>query len=81
MPKDQEQVMIIENPLIIVFKEGDKNIFRIDNREDDGHQGYGLLICDLVRHVAKAFKVDEDDVWRWVDGERYHPTTEITQHN
>jgi hypothetical protein len=39
---------------------------------------YGLLIADLVRHVARAFKVGEDAVWEWVDKERGHPTTPIT---
>jgi hypothetical protein len=29
--------------------------------------------------VAKAFKVDEDDVWEWVDKERYHYTTDIQE--
>jgi hypothetical protein len=36
------------------------------------------LIADLVRHVARAFKVSEGDVWKWVDKERGHPTTAIT---
>ena len=38
-----------------------------------------MLICDLVRHAAKAFDVDEDDVWEWVDKERRDPTTPITR--
>jgi hypothetical protein len=37
-----------------------------------------LLVCDLVRHVARAFKIEENDVWEWVDKERRNPTTEIT---
>jgi hypothetical protein len=40
--------------------------------------GYALMICDLVRHVARAFGVKEDDVWDWVDRERRNPTTAIT---
>ncbi len=43
------------------------------------HTHYGLVICDLVRHVARAFRVDEDEVWKWVDKERRHPTTDVTQ--
>jgi hypothetical protein len=42
------------------------------------HETYGLLIADLVRHVARAFKVGEGEVWEWVDKERHHPTTPIT---
>jgi len=43
------------------------------------HEQYGLLVCDLVRHVAMAFKVKEDAVWEWVDKERHHNTTAITK--
>jgi hypothetical protein len=41
------------------------------------HATYALVICDLVRHVARAFQVDEGAVWKWVDKERQHPTTDI----
>ena len=27
------------------------------------HKEYGILIADIVRHVANAFKVHETDVW------------------
>lgn len=70
----------VQDPLVIIFKEGDRNIFRI-HPDENGYQGYGLLICDLVRHVARAFKVGEDDVWLWVDAERNEPTTDIIQHS
>jgi hypothetical protein len=33
------------------------------------------MIADIVRHVANAFKVSENDVWEWVDKERYHQTS------
>jgi len=36
---------------------------------------YGLLIADLVRHVASAFKVDEREVWEWVGKESDRPTS------
>ena len=36
------------------------------------------MICDLVRHVAGAFKVDEAAVWEWVEKERHNPTDQIT---
>ena len=42
------------------------------------YETYGLLDADLVRHVARAFDVGEEDVWQWVDKERHHPTTKIT---
>ena len=49
--------------------------------EGYGYQHFGLLVVDLVRHVAAAFDVAEDDVWEWVDKERRHPTSPITQHS
>jgi hypothetical protein len=43
-----------------------------------GYREYGLLVCDLVRHVASCFSVDQKEVWEWVDRERIKPTTDIT---
>ena len=42
------------------------------------HKHYGILICDLVRFVAGAFNVTEDDVWEWIDKERHNPSDKIT---
>lgn len=73
--------MIIEKPLIIMFGQDDKLICHIHPREKDSYESYGLMVCDMVRHLARAFKVDEDDVWEWIDKERHHPTTEIEEPN
>jgi hypothetical protein len=35
------------------------------------------LACDLVRHIAKLFQVNEEQVWEWADKERAKPTTPI----
>ena len=43
----------------------------------DKYMTYGMLIADLVRHVARAFKVKEDAVWEWVDKERRNPTDAV----
>ena len=69
---------MVKQPYVIMFKpEGVDNIvthiFKGDERI--GYKEFGLLACDLVRHVANAFEVDEDEVWEWVDKERHHPTT------
>jgi hypothetical protein len=73
--------MRIEQPLVIMFEtpEGELVCHIRPSKTVTSHQHYGLLICDLVRHVSRAFKVREDDVWEWVDKERRRPTTEITQ--
>jgi len=72
------KMMRIESPLVIMFEDDGEIVCHIHpSKNASSHQDYGLLICDLVRHVARAFKVDEDDVWEWVDKERRRPTTEI----
>lgn len=74
-----DQPMMIKQPLVSMFEQDHKIVCHIHPREGDSYKGYGILIADLVRHVANAFKVDEDDVWKWVDKERDNPTTTITQ--
>jgi hypothetical protein len=73
----QKQPMIIEQPLVIMFAHEQQIICHIHPRKDDGPPAYGLLICDLVRHVANAFKVHEDEIWAWVDAERENPTDQV----
>jgi hypothetical protein len=46
---------------------------------DLSHEGFGLLVVDIIRHGAKAWNVSEDAIWEWIDKERYHPTTPITE--
>jgi hypothetical protein len=66
--------MKIEKPLILVF-ENDGKVQTHLFPEERGYREYGILIADLVRHVANAFKVRDNDVWEWVDRERDHPTS------
>ena len=66
----------IEKPLVIMFpdKSGDVQRHIYPSERCPTHEEYGLLVADLVRHVARAF---EEDVWERVDKERRHPTTAI----
>jgi len=70
----------IENPLVIMFADpnGEVVCHIHPSERCPTHETYGLLIADLVRHVARAFDVSEADVWEWVDKERHYPTTKIT---
>ena len=68
---------IVTQPLVIMFKDEDGKILCHLYPHDLDHRHYGLLVCDLVRHVAAAFKVEEKDVWDWVDKERHKPTTDV----
>jgi len=70
--------MEINSPLIIVF-ENDGQLQTHLYPGETGYQEYGTLIATLVRHVANAFKVREDEVWEFVDKERYEPTTPISE--
>ena len=70
--------MILTKPLIVMFEHDGNLVCHLWPRETDTYQGYGLMICDVVRHVARCFKVDEDDVWQWVDKERRQQTTTFT---
>ena len=68
---------IVTQPLVIMFKDEDGKILCHLYPDDLDHRHYGLLVCDLVRHVAAAFKVEEKEVWNWVDKERHRPTTDV----
>ncbi|MFZ1097254.1 MAG: hypothetical protein WAN75_49900 [Xanthobacteraceae bacterium] len=70
---------IVRKPLVVMFENEEGSITcHIHPQPDYGHEVYGLLVCDLVRHLANAFKVDEDEIWSWVERERHDPTAEIT---
>ncbi len=73
--------MMIKDPLVIMFLDNKKIVCHIHYSKDITYEHYGMAVCDLVRHVAKAFKVEEDAVWQWVDMERRNPTTNIEQAN
>lgn len=63
---------------IIVEETKDKHIQVTLNLFNYKYQHFALIVCDIVRHIAKAYNVPEDDVWKWVNKERDNPTTEIT---
>jgi hypothetical protein len=76
-----EKPLTIASPLAIMFKQDEHIVCHIHPPKDSDYKQYALLICDLARHVARAFKVEEDEVWKWVDKERRRPTTEIMQNS
>ena len=70
--------MKIDSPLIIVF-EDDGAVQTHIHPGKLSYEEYGVLVADLVRHIARAFDVHEDHVWEWVDKERYKPTTPVEE--
>jgi hypothetical protein len=81
-PTDDEKrakAQLIENPLVLMFQAPDGSLItKLHHPPDFGHEAYGLIICDLVRHVANSFGVPEKSVWKWIDRERRHPTTAVS---
>ena len=78
----KQRQMRIADPLVIMFREPGGNVVTHIHRPPDlGHDSFGLLVCDLVRHIANAYQVGEDAVWEWVDKERGRPTTAISRHS
>lgn len=75
-----EKPMRITDPLVVMFREPGGNVVTHIHRAPGlGYESFGLLVCDLVRHVAQAFAVSEAEIWEWVDKERRRPTTGITR--
>jgi hypothetical protein len=75
-----DQPMMIQDPLVVMFRGPGGNVITHIHRPPDlGHESFGLLVCDLVRHIANAYQVRESQVWRWVDKERRRPTTAISR--
>lgn len=70
--------LLVDQPLVVMYEQDDQIVCRIWPRAVDSHRTYGLLVADLVRHVARAFNVEEDEIWEWVDKERRRPTTNFS---
>jgi hypothetical protein len=71
--------MVLQDPLVVMFQQDGQLVCHIHPAKGVDHRHYGIAICDLVRHVARAYKVDDDEVWKWVDKERGRPTSDISQ--
>ena len=70
----RETIKQFVNPLVIIF-ENKEGTFTCAIHPDDKYKPsiYGVIINDLVQHIANAFSVREAEVWKWVDTERFHP--------
>ena len=75
-----EQQMPIINPWVIVHQpdgEGGGLETILAGPPDGNYRQFGIVIADIIRHVANAYDVDEADVLEWVHREMDSPTTEI----
>ena len=75
----ENQLRVTERPLVITHEAHDGQIITHlpTTLNADSHRLLALSICDHVRQVARAFKVDEIDVWEWVEKERRNPTMDL----
>ena len=72
---------IIERPLVIMFEnehgEGRLLECHLYPPADYTYEHYGLVIADLIGHVADHYKVSKEDVLEWVQKEIDRPTTKL----
>lgn len=75
---EENKPRIIKQPYVIIYEGEENNVAcELHAPKDFTHQHYGLLIADLIRHVANHYKVDEDEILDWIKREIYTPTTKI----
>jgi hypothetical protein len=75
-----DAAMPIINPWVIVHQPGGKGSSIetiLAGQPDSTYRSFGLVIADIIRHVANAYAVDEADVLEWVHREMDNPTTDI----
>jgi len=69
----------ITEPLVIMFVNEDEGAtcHIHPSRHWDSPDAYGLLVADLIRQIAHAFDVSEEDIWEDAGRELRNPTTTI----
>ena len=68
----------IEKPWIIVHEMPDRKMQTLlAGPPGASYEQFSLAIADIIRHVARAFNVDEADVLHWAEREIHSPTTDI----
>ena len=68
--------MEIINPWVIVHQplgDGDNIETILVGPPHADHRAFGIVIADIIRHVAKRFGVAEADVHEWVQRELVQP--------
>jgi len=71
------QPFMVSNPIFLMFEQDGKTHCHVHQPPDWGHEHFGLAIADLIRHVANAYSVSEEDVFEWVKKEMDRPTSKF----
>lgn len=70
----------IQRPWIILHETPDEKLECIlAGRQGAGPRAFAMGAADIIRHIAKAFGMDEADVHRMVRDELENPTTNISE--
>ena len=77
-PKSEFDRVVFDfpRPIVLFLEYGDGTTSFLIPRPSR-HEEYGLMACDLVRNLARAFEVDEKRMWEWIEIERRKRTTLI----
>ena len=63
--------------LILTADDTGKLVCLIRKQPGDVAGHFGIALADCARHVAKAFHVDEDEVFGWIEKERLKPSSKL----
>lgn len=63
--------------LILTADDSGKLVCLIRKQPGDVAGHFGIALADCARHVARAFNVDEDEVFGWIEKERLKPTSTL----
>lgn len=74
-PKPKKSLRLVRAPLVIMYQEEETQAVTTQINAPSGfdHRTYGWLVCELVRHIAKAFGVPEAEAWAEVNRARLVP--------
>jgi hypothetical protein len=63
--------------LILTADDTGRLVCLIKKQPDDRVGHFGIALADCARHVARAFHVDEDEVFEWIERERDKPSSKL----
>ncbi|MGI9408427.1 MAG: hypothetical protein ACR2OV_00030 [Hyphomicrobiaceae bacterium] len=83
MPKPNPGEVVplaVEEMMVLVHRTSDEKLeTMLFDFRDHGPEAYGLIIADIIGHVAKRYGCDPEYVVDWVHKELDNPTTNLTR--
>lgn len=78
-PAHDPAVTQLGEPMVIVHREAGELQTLLFNFEGHKPEAYGLIVADIIGHVAKHYDCDPEFVMDWVRKELDNPTTPLTR--